>query len=63
MSAREKMLTAAQTIRAANITIKSQMERITLADRMILLSDAESRQSLREAIKGLEATLKELKKY
>ena len=63
MSAKEKMLSAAHAVRDANIAIKREMGKVTLADRMNLLSDADSRQDLRDAIKGLEATLKELKKF
>lgn len=63
MSGKEKMQSAARAVQAANSAIKREMDRITLADRMDLLSDAESRHALRNAIKELEATLKELKKF
>ena len=62
MSGREKMLAAVKAVQAANSAIKREMGKITVAERMDLLSDAESRHSLRNAIRELEATLKELKK-
>lgn len=62
MSGREKMLSAVRAVQAANSAIRREMGRITVAERMDLLSDAESRHALRNAIRELEATLKELKK-
>ncbi len=63
MSAKEKMAAATAAVKAANSSINREMNRITLSDRMELLSDAETRHNMASAIKELEVTLKELKKY
>jgi len=62
MSGKEKMLSAVRAVQAANSSIKREMGKITISERMDLLADAETRHALRNAVKDLEATLKELKK-
>ncbi len=57
------MTAAIRAVKSANTTIKREMSAITLQDRMELLPDAQTKHELAVAIKELEATLKELRKY
>jgi len=63
MGAKEKMQSVTRLLTAANISIKREMGTITLSDRMEMLPDAETKHALASAIKELEVTLKELRKY
>ena len=63
MTAKDKMTAAIQAVKASNTSIRREMAAITLQDRMALLPDAQTRHALATAIKELEATLKELRKF
>lgn len=63
MKAREKMVAVMNAVKSANTAIRREMGVITLSDRMELLPDAQTRYDLSAAIKELEATLKELRKF
>lgn len=63
MKAREKMVAAMNAVKTSNIAIRREMGAITLSDRMEMLPDAQTRYDLSTAIKELEATLKELRKF
>ena len=63
MTAREKMAAVTSVVKAANAAIMRDMGTITLQDRMELLPDAQTRYELTSAIKELQATLKELRKF
>jgi hypothetical protein len=63
MRAREKMQSVTRLLKSSNTSIRKEMDAITLSDRMEMLPDAETKHALVTAIKELEATLKELRKY
>jgi hypothetical protein len=63
MNSREKMATVTRAVKTANASIMRDMGVITLQDRMELLPDAQARYELASAIKELQATLKELRKF
>jgi hypothetical protein len=63
MKAKEKMANVTGVVKAANAAIMRDMGTITLQDRMELLPDAQTRYELASAIKELQATLKELRKF
>ncbi|MFL5734870.1 MAG: hypothetical protein ACJ78Q_17070 [Chloroflexia bacterium] len=63
MKAKEKMVAVTTSVKAANAAIVRGMDTITLQDRMELLPDAQTRYELASAIKELQATLKELRKF
>ena len=63
MNAKEKMLSVTKALKSANTSLKREMGAITLSDRMGMLSDAQTKYDLAQAIKELEATLKELRKF
>jgi hypothetical protein len=63
MTAKEKMATVTSVVKTANAAIVHDMGTITLRDRMELLPDAQTRYELTSAIKELQATLKELRKF
>lgn len=63
MKAKEKMQSVTKVVKSANASIKREMGMITLSDRMEMLPDAETKHGLASAIKELEVTLKELRKY
>jgi len=61
--AKEKMVAATRAVKQANTSIRREMTTITLQDRLELLPDAKTKHNLATAIKELEATLKELRKF
>lgn len=63
MNAKEKMVTVTRAVKAANSALKREMGAITLSDRMEMLGDAQTKFDLTTAIKELEATIRDLKKY
>ena len=63
MKAKDKMLSVTKALKLANASLKREMGVITLSDRMEMLSDAQTKYDLAQAIKELEATLKELRKF
>ncbi len=63
MRPKEKMGVVTKAVKAANASIKREMGAITLSDRMELLADAQTKYDLASAIKELDATLKELRKF
>jgi len=63
MNAKEKMLSVTKALKSANASLRREMGTITLFDRMGMLSDAQTKYDLAQAIKELEATLKELRKF
>ncbi len=63
MKAKEKMVAATKAVKAANVSIQREMAVITLQDRMEMLPDAQTKYDLATAIKELEVTLKQLRKY
>ena len=63
MNAKDKMVAVTKSVKAANATIRRDMGSITLSDRMEMIADAQTKYDLTFAIKELEATLKDLKKY
>ena len=63
MKAKEKMQSVTRLVKSASSSIRREMTAITLSDRMEMLPDAEIKHALASAIKELEGTLKELRKY
>jgi len=63
MQAKEKMQSVTGLVKSANSSIRREMNTINLSDRMEMLPDAETKYALASAIKELEITLKELRKY
>ncbi len=63
MKAKEKIAAATKAVLAANVSIRREMGAITLADRMEMIADAQAKYELSSAIKELETTLKELRKF
>lgn len=63
MQAKEKIQSVTRLVKSANSSIKREMSAITLSDRMEMLPDAETKYALASAIRELEVTLKELRKY
>lgn len=63
MKAKEKMQSVTSLVKSTNNSIKQEMRAITLSDRMEMLPDAETKYALASAIRELEVTLKELRKY
>ena len=57
------MQSITKLVKSATGSIKREMSAITLSDRMEMLPDAETKHALSTAIKELEVTLKELRKY
>jgi hypothetical protein len=63
MQAKAKMQSVTKLVQLSNAAIKREMAGITLSDRMEMLPDAQTKHDRATAIKALEATLKELRKY
>jgi hypothetical protein len=63
MKAKEKMVAVTKTVKSATASIRRDMGGITLSDRMEMIADAQIKYELTSAIKELEATLKDLKKF